>query len=259
MVVHRGGATGTADRVPLGRPLNERAEVVLDGAEPQAVHRLARPLQDLVVRDGAGNPHVSSGVLGEKRVRSLAPGPKRTQALRAAQHTHVTPPIRMPTTHDEADGGDSHGLDRFVRAQAGDYARALAEIRGGQKRTHWMWYVFPQVAGLGTSATARDYALTGLAEAEAYLRHPVLGPRLLESTEAALRAPGRTAREVFGYPDVMKLRSSATLFACVSPGGSVFHRLLDRHLQGEPDRRTLALLGATWDGRPPDPDPLEGP
>ena len=107
-----------------------------------------------------------------------------------------------------------------------------------------MWYVFPQLAGLGSSSTARRYAIQGLAEAEAYLRHPLLGPRLVEAAEAALAVAGRSAREVFGSPDDLKLRSSATLFARVSPDGSVFHRLLDRYFDGSPDPRTLALLGA---------------
>ncbi|WP_338035882.1 DUF1810 domain-containing protein [Halochromatium roseum] len=118
----------------------------------------------------------------------------------------------------------------------------LAEIRAGQKRTHWMWFIFPQFAGLGTSATARDYAIRSRAEAEAYLAHPLLGPRLIACAEAALSIPQRTAREVFGTPDDLKLRSCATLFAQVSPPDSVFKRLLDRYFGGRSDERTLALL-----------------
>ena len=127
---------------------------------------------------------------------------------------------------------DPHDLDRFVQAQEGDHARALAEVRAGRKRSHWMWYIFPQLDGLGSSATARRYAIKNLAEARAYLGHPVLGPRLVECAEAALGVEGRSAFEIFGSPDDMKLRSCATLFACVSPAGSVFHRLLDRYYQG---------------------------
>ncbi|HKQ59364.1 MAG TPA: DUF1810 family protein [Candidatus Eisenbacteria bacterium] len=137
---------------------------------------------------------------------------------------------------------DPHGLGRFLRAQAADYERALEEIRGGRKRSHWMWYVFPQLDGLGVSPTARRYAIRSLAEAEAYLRHPVLGPRLVEIAEAAARVEGRSATEVFGSPDDMKLRSCATLFARVSPPGSVFERLLARYFQSRPDDRTLDLL-----------------
>jgi uncharacterized protein (DUF1810 family) len=106
-----------------------------------------------------------------------------------------------------------------------------------------MWYVFPQLDGLGSSSAARRYAIRSLAEAEAYLRHPLLGPRLTAIAEAALAVEGRSAREIFGAPDDLKLRSSATLFARVSPDGSVFHRLLDRYFDGTPDGRTLALLG----------------
>jgi uncharacterized protein (DUF1810 family) len=106
-----------------------------------------------------------------------------------------------------------------------------------------MWYVFPQIDGLGFSATSRRYAIRSLAEAQAYLAHPVLGPRLLECAQAALRIDGRSAREIFGSPDDLKLRSCATLFARVSPPGSVFDRLLDTYFQGARDGRTLELLG----------------
>lgn len=138
---------------------------------------------------------------------------------------------------------DPHDLTRFVQAQEGAYDQALSEIRSGRKRSHWMWYIFPQYEGLGFSATSRRYAIKSLAEAEAYLRHPVLGPRLLECADAAVRVDGRSAFEVFGSPDDMKLRSCATLFACVSPPGSVFERLLDRYFRGERDGKTLRLLG----------------
>ena len=137
---------------------------------------------------------------------------------------------------------DPHDLNRFVEAQRDVHARALAEIRGGRKRSHWMWFIFPQVAGLGLSTTSRRYAIRDRAEAKAYLDHPVLGPRLVECAEAALSVEGRSAPEIFGGIDAMKLRSCATLFAQVSPAGSVFHRLLDRHFGGEPDARTLDML-----------------
>jgi uncharacterized protein (DUF1810 family) len=149
---------------------------------------------------------------------------------------------------DAAHAGDPHDLDRFVEAQTGDYDRAVAEIRSGRKQSHWMWYVFPQLAGLGVSSTARRYAIRSLAEAEAYLRHPVLGPRLIECAEAVLAVEGRSAHEIFGAPDDMKLRSCATLFARVSPGRSVFQRLLDRFFAGAPDRATLGLLEAAGGG-----------
>jgi uncharacterized protein (DUF1810 family) len=149
----------------------------------------------------------------------------------------------------ESSGDDPHDLDRFVRAQERDYERALSEIRAGRKRTHWMWYVFPQVDGLGSSPMSRQYAITSVAEAEAYLRHPILGPRLVACAEAAMGVEGRSAREVFGAPDDFKLRSCATLFAQVSPAGSVFHRLLDRYFDGRGDEKTLRLLGVSPDSR----------
>jgi uncharacterized protein (DUF1810 family) len=140
-------------------------------------------------------------------------------------------------------GGDPHDLDRFVQAQRDSYARALAEIRAGWKRTHWMWFIFPQLDGLGSSPTAKKYAIRNLDEARAYLQHEVLGPRLVECAEAALAVPGGSARDIFGSPDDWKLRSSATLFALVSPPGSVFERLLGKYFRGEQDPKTLALLG----------------
>jgi uncharacterized protein (DUF1810 family) len=134
-------------------------------------------------------------------------------------------------------------LSRFVQAQEDDYDRALAEVRSGRKRSHWMWYIFPQLDGLGFSSMSKRYSIKSLAEAEAYLAHPVLGPRLVECCEAAVGIEGRSALEVFGSPDDMKLRSCATLFAQVSPAGSVFHRLLDKYFQGHRDEKTLRLLG----------------
>ena len=142
---------------------------------------------------------------------------------------------------------DPHDLNRFIRAQEHDYARALAEICSGRKRTHWMWYVFPQLDGLGFSETARRYAIRGLEEARAYLMHPVLGPRLVECAEAVLAVQGRSAWEIFGTPDDLKLRSCATVFAEVSAEGSVFHRLIQVYFGGAPDERTLTLLGQSAD------------
>ena len=146
-----------------------------------------------------------------------------------------------PTDSQKTD--DPYDLNRFVRAQQDDFEQALAEIRSGRKRTHWMWYIFPQLDGLAFSATSKHYAIKSLDEAQAYLEHPVLGPRLRECAEAAVRVEGRSATEVFGTPDDLKLRSCATLFACVSPPGSVFERLLDKYYGGERDEKTLQLLG----------------
>jgi uncharacterized protein (DUF1810 family) len=148
----------------------------------------------------------------------------------------------MPEAN-ESGVDDPHDLNRFVQAQEDDYDQALSEIRSGRKQSHWMWYVFPQFDGLGFSPTSRRYSIKSVAEAKAYLAHPVLGPRLLECAEAALRVEGRSAFEIFGSPDDVKLRSCATLFACVSPAGSVFERLLGKYFQGARDDKTLRLLG----------------
>src|SRR5262245_38020875 len=114
---------------------------------------------------------------------------------------------------------DPHNLSRFVQAQEDDYESALSEIRSGQKHSHWMWYLLPQFDGLGFSSTSQRYSIKSIAEAEAYMKHPLLGPRLLECCEAVLGVAGRSAFEIFGSPDAMKLKSCATLFACVSPPG----------------------------------------
>jgi uncharacterized protein (DUF1810 family) len=137
---------------------------------------------------------------------------------------------------------DPFNLARFVGAQTEDYETALAEIRAGRKRSHWMWYVFPQIDGLGCSSTAKLYSIRSLDEARAYLGHPVLGARLRECASALLNVEGRTAAEIFGSPDDLKLRSSATLFAFVSPAGSVFERILEEYYHGVRDDRTLLLI-----------------
>jgi uncharacterized protein (DUF1810 family) len=148
----------------------------------------------------------------------------------------------------ETGTADPFDLERFVRAQAGVHERAVAELRGGRKYGHWMWFVFPQLAGLGSSATARRYAIAGADEARAYLAHPTLGPRLREAAEAALHAgrvePALTAHRLLGTPDDLKLRSSATLFATVADDPAPFRALLERFYDGEDDPRTLELLAA---------------
>jgi uncharacterized protein (DUF1810 family) len=132
-------------------------------------------------------------------------------------------------------------LERFASAQAGVHDRALAELRAGRKQSHWMWFVFPQLRGLGRSETSRFYGLAGLAEARAYLADPVLGPRLRAAFQAVLGAPG-TAVEVLGPVDAMKLRSSATLFLRAAPRESIFQAVLDRFFEGVPDPATDQLL-----------------
>lgn len=137
---------------------------------------------------------------------------------------------------------DPFDLGRFTSAQEGVYKRVLDELRAGRKRSHWMWFIFPQVDGLGHSATSKKYSVKSLEEARQYLDHPVLGKRLLECTELVLDIGGRSASEIFGYPDDMKLRSSMTLFAGVSGPGSAFVRVLEKYFDGEPDAKTLRIL-----------------
>ena len=140
---------------------------------------------------------------------------------------------------------DPFDLHRFVDAQARNYADAIDELRAGEKRSHWMWYVFPQFAGLGHSEMSERFAIGSLDEAKAYLRHPILGPRLVDCANAVLAVKGVTARDIFGSPDDLKLRSSATLFSRVAEPGSVFHRIVERYFDGEPDPRTLDLIAAS--------------
>jgi len=134
-------------------------------------------------------------------------------------------------------------LERFVKAQEYDYAAALGEIRGGRKRSHWMWYIFPQLRGLGFSSTAQFYGIRDLDEARDYMAHPVLGPRLVEISEALLTLPGSDPGAVMGYPDDLKLCSCMTLFELAAPGQPVFGRVLEKYYAGRRDRRTLELLG----------------
>jgi uncharacterized protein (DUF1810 family) len=143
---------------------------------------------------------------------------------------------------DPSGRGDPFDLARFVGAQDPVYATVLAELRAGRKRTHWMWFVFPQIEGLGYSATSRHYSIKSTEEARHYLEHPILGKRLVECAQAILAVEGRCASEIFGYPDDLKLRSSMTLFAEVAGPDSTFARVLQRYFGGEPDRRTLELL-----------------
>src|SRR5579875_2988960 len=126
---------------------------------------------------------------------------------------------------------ETYDLERFIRAQKSIYPQALAELRSGSKRSHWMWFIFPQIHGLGSSPMAVEFAISGLEEARAYLAHPVLGARLREATEAVLAVEGRSASEIFGYPDDLKFHSSMTLFASVE-GEGIFARALRKYFDG---------------------------
>jgi len=135
---------------------------------------------------------------------------------------------------------DPYDLQRFVAAQdaGATYDHALAELRAGRKTSHWMWFIFPQIAGLGYSPASRTYAITSLEEARAYLAHPVLGARLTECARILTRVPGRTAEQIFGEVDALKLRSCVTLFMRAAPGDPVFRQVLDQYFDGIPDSAT---------------------
>lgn len=137
---------------------------------------------------------------------------------------------------------DPYDLRRFLHAQAADYDQALKELRSGKKESHWMWYIFPQFEGLGSSSMTRRYSIKSLVEARAYLAHPILGPRLAESVESVLHHTGNSVSEIFDYPDDLKLHSSATLFAAVSLKGSLFHQLLEQCFEGVRDSQTVQLI-----------------
>ncbi|MGJ5008730.1 DUF1810 domain-containing protein [Bradyrhizobium oligotrophicum] len=132
-------------------------------------------------------------------------------------------------------------LGRFADAQSSIYSRVTAELAAGAKQSHWMWFIFPQVEGLGSSAMAQRYAIRSRAEAEAYLAHPLLGPRLVECTRLVLAVQGKSLRDILGVPDDAKFRSCMTLFDSISPNG-IFAQALDRYCDGVRDRQTLAFL-----------------
>lgn len=134
------------------------------------------------------------------------------------------------------------GLERFLSAQERQYLTALAEIKAGQKRSHWMWYIFPQIQGLGQSPTSQAYAIRDIDEARAFLDHPILRSRLIEICEALLALPSRDAGHIFGWPDELKLRSSMTLFALADSHLGIFQQVLDKFFHGKMDQRTIAIL-----------------
>jgi uncharacterized protein (DUF1810 family) len=134
-------------------------------------------------------------------------------------------------------------LQRFLEAQEDDFELALSEIKSGRKESHWMWYIFPQIAGLGFSSTSRFYAIKDLREAEDYLQHPILGERLIEISEALLEIEGKTAAQIFSSPDDMKLKSSMTLFGSLKDTNPVFQKVLDKYFDGKKDERTRQIIG----------------
>jgi uncharacterized protein (DUF1810 family) len=149
----------------------------------------------------------------------------------------------MEGTQDTATGTGPFNLARFVQAQELVYSSVLRELQRGRKTTHWMWFIFPQLRGLGYSSTSRYFAISGREEAQQYLSHPALGARLVECSRAVLAHPGQTARAIFGSPDDVKLRSCMTLFETVPGADPVFAQVLEQFFQGERDAQTLKLLG----------------
>lgn len=153
--------------------------------------------------------------------------------------------LPLPHCHRRFGGrtvDDQYNLQHFVDAQQPLYAAVCAELMSGQKRSHWMWFIFPQIRGLGSSEPARRFAISSLQEASAYLKHPVLGPSLRECATLVNAVEGRTVTEIFGYPDDMKLRSSMTLFSQAHCDNQVFIDCLLKYFDGRPDLKTLALL-----------------
>ena len=163
-------------------------------------------------------------------------GQQPYQWISANLSGEASPVPMIPQTSD---------LSRFVEAQRDTYQQALSELRAGTKQTHWMWFIFPQLAGLGQSSTSRHYALKSIEEAQAYLADPVLGARLRECTEAVLGLSGRSAMAIFGGIDTVKFRSSLTLFCRAAGADSPFRKALDKYFDGEMDARTLELLDRT--------------
>ena len=137
---------------------------------------------------------------------------------------------------------DTYNLHRFLTAQAPTYDTVLAELRAGRKSSHWIWFIFPQIAGLGHSAVSQQFAIASLDEAKAYLQHPVLGQRLRECTQLVLNVEGRNAEEIFPYPDNLKFRSCMTLFLTAAPEHTLFNNALLKYFDGKPDQSTLDIL-----------------
>lgn len=137
---------------------------------------------------------------------------------------------------------DAYNLHRFLTAQASTYNTVLAELRAGRKSSHWVWFIFPQIAGLGHSDMAQQFAIASLDEAKAYLEHPVLGQRLRECTQLVLNVEGRSAEEIFGYPDYLKFRSCMTLFLTAATDSTIFNDTLLKYFDGKPDQMTLDIL-----------------
>ena len=143
---------------------------------------------------------------------------------------------------------DKYNLQRFISAQEHQYVDAISELKSGRKRSHWIWFVFPQIEGLGRSAIAQNYSIKSLAEARAYLYHPLLGARLKECTLTVLKTEGSSARDIFGFPDYLKFHSCMTLFAEIEEEDSIFETTLSKYYEGKPDGATLSILESIESG-----------
>ncbi len=154
----------------------------------------------------------------------------------------MLPSAIMHSNADQRSAPDPYNLERFVEAQAPVFEQVTSELRAGRKMSHWMWFIFPQITGLGRSPTAIEYAISGLDEARAFLAHPILGPRLKECTQLVLLVENRIAAQIFGSPDDIKFRSCMTLFAQATPEDDIFTSALQKYFRGIPDRMTLDRL-----------------
>jgi uncharacterized protein (DUF1810 family) len=189
-------------------------------------------------------PQIVDGLrVVEPTLNAVEPGLAKSDQRRKVTHLRRPPFDHCATLGHMESASDPFDLQRFVDAQARVYSSVLDELRAGRKRSHWIWFIFPQVAGLGSSPTAARYAISSLDEARAYLRHDVLGPRLHECTQLVNAVQGRSIGQIFGSPDDLKVRSSMTLFARATRDNSDFVELLARYYDGEEDPLTLARLG----------------
>ena len=204
----------------------------------QAGQRLAKP--GLSGFNSNSSPHMAQILIGNGMILMV----NREDSSRKSRSVLASPALTHPSYLTEEDAlPDPFNLERFVDAQADVYSEVLTELREGRKRSHWIWFIFPQMKGLGHSPQAAYYGIGSLDEAVAYLRHPVLGQRLMKCTQLVNQVKDGSIQEILGWPDDMKFRSSMTLFARAAGDDGVFRGALEKYFDGEPDRLTLEKLG----------------
>lgn len=203
---------------------------------------LKKPLPPLFKEDPANFKHPPGTVLTERGKLALASFGMLAEAVSQSWDIEEAEVAQQKSLLEQCPDAASFDLQRFVTAQQDTYEDALAELQRWQKKSHWMWFIFPQIDGLGGSTTGKHYAIKGRSEAEAYLEHPTLGPRLLSCCRAVLATHGLSASDIFGHPDDVKLKSSMTLFACISAPESVFSKVLNKFFAGQMDKKTVELL-----------------